>query len=82
MISGLQSRETGFGVSIRQLQLDEINDTRHGQTYTDVDAVLTIHGQALKKDLTQPTFIVHFGLGTNNGHLITCLFNSRIVCIA
>lgn len=66
MISGLQSRETGFGVSISQLQLDEINDTRRGQTYVDVDAALAIHGQALKKDLKQSPFVIYFELGANN----------------
>ena len=63
MISGLQSRETGFGVRISQMQLDEINDTRRYQTYIDVDAALAIHGQA---HLKQSPFVVHFELGLNN----------------
>jgi hypothetical protein len=66
VISGLQSRETGFGVTISQMQLDEMNDTRHDQTYIDVDAALAIHGQALKKDLKQSPFVVYFELGSNN----------------
>ena len=65
MISGLQSRETGFGVRISQMQLDEINDRRRDQTYIDVDAALAIHGQALKKDLKQSPFVVYFELGLN-----------------
>ena len=66
MISGLQSRETGFGVRISQMQLDEINDRRQDQTYIDVDAALAIHGQALKKDLKQSPFVVYFELGLND----------------
>jgi hypothetical protein len=54
-------------VRIRQLQLDEINDTRRGQTYDDhVDAALAIHGQALKKDLKESPFVVNFEVGANN----------------
>ena len=48
MVSGVQSRETGFGLTISALQMEEINDTRRGQTYKD-DAALAIHGQALKR---------------------------------
>jgi hypothetical protein len=49
MLSAFQSRETGFGVHISRAQLDEINDTRRGQNYVDVDAAIAVHGQAVKK---------------------------------
>ena len=66
MISALQSRETGFGVEISQMQMDEINESRRGKTYVDVDAAMAIHGQAAKKDLKQSPFVVYFELGANN----------------
>ena len=66
MISALQSRETGFGVEISRVQLEEINETRQGKTYVDVDAAMAIHGQAAKKDLKQSPFVVYFELGANN----------------
>ena len=39
MILALQSRETGFGVEISQMQMDEINESHRGKTYVDVNAV-------------------------------------------
>jgi hypothetical protein len=66
MVSGMQSRETGFGVSIDETQLQEINWARTGTNYVDKDAAIAIHGQTTKKDLKQSPFIVHFELGANN----------------
>ena len=66
MISALQSRETGFGVEISRVQMEEINESRHGKTYVDVDAAMAIHGQAAKKDLKKSPFVVYFELGANN----------------
>ena len=66
MISAMQSRETGFGVEISQMQKDEINESRRGKTYVDVEAAMAIHGQATKKDLKQSPFVVYFELGVNN----------------
>ncbi|KAI2509704.1 hypothetical protein MHU86_4686 [Fragilaria crotonensis] len=66
MISALQSRETGFGVEISRVQLEEINEARRGKTYVDVDAAMAIHSQAAKKDLKQSPFVVYFELGANN----------------
>ncbi|KAI2496293.1 hypothetical protein MHU86_18205 [Fragilaria crotonensis] len=66
MISAFQSRETGFGVQISRVQLEEINEARRGKTYVDVDAAVAIHGQASKKDLKRSPFVVYFELGANN----------------
>ena len=66
MISAFQSRETGFGVQISRVQLEEINEARRGKTYVDVDAAVAIHGQASKQDLKQSPFVVYFELGANN----------------
>jgi hypothetical protein len=66
MVSALQSRETGFGVSVSRIQLDEINEARRGQNYVDVDAAMAIHGHATKKDLKHSPFVVYFELGANN----------------
>ena len=49
MISAFQSRETGFGVQIRRIQMEEINETRRGKNYVDLDTALAIHGQVEKK---------------------------------
>jgi hypothetical protein len=66
MLSAIQSRETGFGVHISRIQLEEINDSRRGQNYVDLDAALAIHGQVGKKDLKESPFVVSFKLGANN----------------
>jgi hypothetical protein len=66
MVSAFQSRETGFGVDIDRIQMDEINAARTGQCYADKEAAMAIKGQATKKDLTQSPFVVYFELGANN----------------
>ncbi|KAI2490094.1 hypothetical protein MHU86_24490 [Fragilaria crotonensis] len=66
MLSALQSRETGFGVHISRMQMDEINETRRGTNYADMDAAMAIHGQVAKKNLEESPFVVSFELGTNN----------------
>ena len=60
MVSALQSRETGFGVNISEIQFDEINEARRGRNFIDVDAAMAIHGQATKKDLKHSPFVVYF----------------------
>jgi hypothetical protein len=66
MVSALQSCETGFGIDISCIQLDEINEAHHGQNDVNVDAAMAINGHATKKDLTYSPFVVYFELGTNN----------------
>ncbi|KAI2499926.1 hypothetical protein MHU86_14547 [Fragilaria crotonensis] len=66
MLSAFQSRETGFGVHISRMQMDEINETRRGTNYADMDAAIAIHGQVAKKNLEESPFVVSFELGTNN----------------
>ncbi|KAI2498015.1 hypothetical protein MHU86_16452 [Fragilaria crotonensis] len=66
MISAIQSRETGFGVHISRIQLEEINEVRRGTNYVDVDAAMAIHGQCGKRDLKESPFVVSFELGANN----------------
>ena len=66
MISAFQSRETGFGVQISRIQMEEINVPRRGKNYVDLDAALAIHGQVAKKDLEESPFVVSFELGANN----------------
>ncbi len=51
MISAIQSCETGFGVHISCILLEEINEVRRGTNYVNVDAAMAIHGQSGKKDL-------------------------------
>ena len=66
MMSAFQSRETGFGLKLNRIQLDEINETRRNKNYVDVDAAIAIHGQAMKKDLKDSPFVIYFELGANN----------------
>jgi hypothetical protein len=66
MLSALQSRETGFGVHISRIQMEEINDTCRGRNYSGLDAAIAIHGQVVKKDLEQSPFVLSFELGMNN----------------
>ena len=66
MMSAFQSRETGFGMNLSRIQLDEINESRRGKNYVDVDAAMAIHGQAMKKDLKSSPFTIYFELGANN----------------
>jgi hypothetical protein len=48
------------------VQLEEINESRCGKTYVDIDAAMATHGQAAKKDLKQSPFVVYFELRANN----------------
>ncbi|KAI2500759.1 hypothetical protein MHU86_13738 [Fragilaria crotonensis] len=66
MLSAIQSRETGFGVPISRIQMEEINETRRGHNYVDLDAAIAVHGQVSKKDLEESPFVVSFELGANN----------------
>jgi hypothetical protein len=66
MISALPSRETGFGVEISRLQMEEINESRQGKTYVDVNTAMAIHGQAAEKDLEKSPFVAYFELRANN----------------
>jgi hypothetical protein len=66
MLSALQARETGFGVHISRMKMEEINETRWGRNYADMDAAIAIHGQVAKKNLEESPLVVSFELGTNN----------------
>ncbi|KAI2493325.1 hypothetical protein MHU86_21207 [Fragilaria crotonensis] len=59
MLSAIQSRETGFGVPISRIQMEEINETRRGHNYVDLDAAIAVHGQVSKKDLEESPFVGH-----------------------
>ena len=55
-------------MKVSRIQLEEMNEARHGQNYVeDLDAGLAVHGQVAKKDLQEEsTFVVSFELGANN----------------
>jgi hypothetical protein len=48
------------------MRIGEINETRCNKSYVDVNAAITIHEQAMKKDLKDSPFVVYFELGANN----------------
>jgi hypothetical protein len=84
MKSAFQSRETGFGMNLSRMQLDEINESRRGKNYVDVDAAMAIHGQATKK--TSKSHLLLSFLSSEQtmkgiGHIITCPSNLKIVLI-
>ena len=87
MISAFQSRETGFGVQISRIQMEEINETRRGKNYVDLDAALAIHGQVAKKDLEESPFVVSFESGANNevywtyNHMSLVQFEDCVNCL-
>jgi hypothetical protein len=58
MLTEIQSRETGFGVEISRIEMEEINETRGGQNYVKLDAAIAVHGQVAKKDLKESPFVV------------------------
>ena len=74
MISAIQSCKTGFDIHIGCiLDMEEINDVcRRGENNVDVDAAVTVHGQATNKDLKESPFVVSFGLGAHNEGYWTC----------
>ena len=49
MRSAIQLLETGFGVQISRIQLEETNESRRGQNYVDLDAAIEVHGQEESK---------------------------------
>ncbi len=54
-------------MKVSRIQLEEMNEARHGQNYVDLDAGLAVHGQVAKKDLQEEsTFVLSFELGANN----------------
>jgi hypothetical protein len=59
MVSALQSRETGFGITISGIQFCR------GQNFVNVDAAMAIHRHAAKKDLTNSPLVVYFELDAN-----------------
>jgi hypothetical protein len=63
------------------MQLDEINESRSGKNYVDVDAAMAIHGQATKKDLKNSPFLSSEQTTKAFGHFIACLSNLKIVLI-
>ncbi|KAI2497793.1 hypothetical protein MHU86_16679 [Fragilaria crotonensis] len=39
--------------------MEEINETRRGHNYVDLDAAIAVHGQVSKKDLEESPFVGH-----------------------
>ncbi len=66
MILAFRLRETGFGLNLSRMQLDEVNKSQYGKNYVDVDAAMAIHGQATKKDLKNSPYVIYNELGANN----------------
>jgi hypothetical protein len=49
--------------------MEEINESRQGKNYVDLDASLAVHGQVERKDQKHSPVVVSFELGVNNeGH--------------
>ena len=51
MISAMVSREFGFGVDWTDDLAQKVNEYRRGQTYSDTDSALKVHGVTEKRNL-------------------------------
>jgi len=66
MISGMQSRDFGFGLPISEEQLTLINESRFSQNYCDTTAAMEIFGSIEKKPLSESPFLRAITIGVNN----------------
>jgi len=67
MISGMQSKDFGFGLQISKEQLTLINASHLGQNYCDMTAAMEIYRSSEKKPLSELPFLRAITIGVNNG---------------
>ena len=66
MISGMISREAGFGFRYWNANLmEEVNELRQGQSYRDEEAAMEVYGRKCKHDLEENPFVHKFEYGAN-----------------
>ncbi len=65
MVSGIVSREFGFGLKVSHEDLQKVNKYRANKSYSDVLAAMEKRGTATKQPLETSPFIVEFEYGAN-----------------
>jgi len=63
MASAFNSFAFGFGMSLTEQELEQVNAQRLGETYKDADAARELLGTATKAPLTESPFLVLFDYG-------------------
>jgi len=66
IISGMQSRDFGFGLQISKEQLTLINASHLGQNYCDMTAAMEIYRSSEKKPLSELPFLCAITIGMNS----------------
>jgi len=66
MISGMQSKDFGFGLQISKEQLTLINASHLGQNYCDTTAAMETYRSVEKKPLSELPFLLAITIGMNN----------------
>jgi len=64
MVSAFVARALGFGLSISEAQMLEINTSRAGAEYADEEAAWYLNGNSRKTSLIDPPFIQYLNYGT------------------
>jgi hypothetical protein len=65
MVSGIVSREFGFGLKVSYEDLQKVNKYRANKSYSDVLAAMEKRDTATKQPLETSPFIVEFEYGAN-----------------
>jgi hypothetical protein len=65
MLSGIVSRELGFGLKVSHEDLQKVNKYRANKSYSDVLAAMEKRGTTTKQPLETSPFIVEFEYGAN-----------------
>jgi hypothetical protein len=65
MVSGIVSREFGFGLKLSHEDLQKVNEYREGKDYSDVLAAMEKRGTVKKQPLQSSPFVVEFEYGAN-----------------
>ena len=69
MVSAITCREFGFGLTVPDYVLHQVNEKRRGKKYSDENAAIEIYGSSLKKRLDKSPFIRELEYGKNkNGY--------------
>lgn len=76
MISGITSRELGFGCNWTNQLMNDVNELREGQSYRDAEAAIAVYGITAKRDLKEDPLVRFFEYGAaregywNSYHMI------------
>ena len=77
MISAFVSRNSGFGLPVKEEQLARINAYRQGKQYIDKAAALEMYKSVEKQPLTESPFVRSLLIGASIGTVSTWPFNLK-----